>query len=624
MKYAPTFAASVFKTVLLLSALLIIYAAYTAKSDGCGGLFGPNGPRYTPPADVVWPGMPPPPSGGITPPGISAPGGPSTPGPAMPGGGVTGPGTGGGGPRGIKGAQTKKGRGATSSSVTWEYWWARNHFQYMEFPDIFENEGLYPATPRPKASGAKVSALREQVIELIRPLLEDKSARLRRGALIGLARMNAGEYLPHVTALLQDRNQTVRDAAVLALGLYSEGEAKHTLFHIAKGTEVACKSLGQSSVPDYIREFALISLAMSGTQGVDAVLKSLVLDSKCSPEIRAMALEGLGLLGGEDAAKILMDFVESGKAPKELLASAVTALHKTKDPAVLPFLDKCLYSDCIPMRQSAAQGLGYLARPGDEESVKKLFKCYKGTYDQALKGFCLVAMGQIGGGVAIQYLDHVVLKGQSADRAWACLGLGLALRDHKGKQGEEHLLSQLKESGNRSIRGAAAIALGLVKSHSATEELIKMLRRGDDPGLRGYCALALGMIGDPVAATPLQRALGGDELPQVKTRAALALALMRNKRSAPDLKNLLLNTTSDVTKSFVSLSLSYMGEPSIVQDLLAPMEEAARDDLTRMYCVQLTTKLLSRWTKPYLERLAAGSNFACEYPVVAYLLEFGI
>lgn len=624
MMRTPTFAANVLKAALLLSTLLMIYAAYTVTSDGCGGLFGPNPPRYNPPADIVWPGTPPPPSGGITPPGITAPGGPQTPGPAMPGGAATGPGTGGGGPRGIKGAQTKKSRPAATSSATWDYWWARNHFQYMELPDIFENAGLYPATPHAKASSAVVSALRGEIISLISPLLDGKSARLRRGALIGLARLNASESLADVTALLQDRNQTVRDAAVLALGLYSEGEAKHTLLHIAKGTEVACKSMGQSSVPDYIQEFALISLAMSGMQGVDAVLKSLALDSKCPPEIRAMAMEGLGLLGGEESAKILMDFVKSGKAPKELLASAVTALHKTKDPAVLPFLDKCLYSDCIPVRQSAALGLGYLVPPGDEEPVKKLFKCYKGTYDQALKGFCLVAMGQIGGSVAIQYLDHVVLKGQSADRAWACLGLGLALRGHDNEKGEEHLLSQLKGSGNRSIQGAAAIALGLVKSQPATEELIKMLRRGDDPVLRGYCALALGMIGDPAAATPLQRALGGDELPQVKTRAALALALMRNKSSVPDLVNLLLNTTSDVTKSFVSLSLSYMGEMNVIKDLLAPMQEAARDDLTRMYCVQLTTKLLSGWTKPYLERLAAGSNFACEYPVVAYLLEFGI
>ncbi|MFH2000308.1 MAG: hypothetical protein ABIK28_11545, partial [Planctomycetota bacterium] len=48
------------------------------------------------------------------------------------------------------------------------------------------------------------------------------------------------------------------------------------------------------------------------------------------------------------------------------------------------------------------------------------------------------------------------------------------------------------------------------------------------------------------------------------------------------------------------------------------------DDLTLSHFVHLSSKLLSGRLAPYLDRLASGSNFACEYPLVGYLLNFGI
>ena len=50
-----------------------------------------------------------------------------------------------------------------------------------------------------------------------------------------------------------------------------------------------------------------------------------------------------------------MDFVDDMKVAKELLASAVTAPPDRSSCAVRPFLEKCLYSDSIPVRQSAAR-----------------------------------------------------------------------------------------------------------------------------------------------------------------------------------------------------------------------------------------------------------------------------
>ena len=92
----------------------------------------------------------------------------------------------------------------------------------------------------------------------------------------------------------------------------------------------------------------------------------------------------------------------------------------------------------------------------------------------------------------------------------------------------------------------------------------------------------------------------------------------------PRLVDLLIRSGNDTTKSFVALALSHMGDPAIVERVLHAMERYTLDDLTQAHCVQLTAKLLSGRPTPYLDRLSADSNFACEYPIVGYLLDFGI
>jgi HEAT repeat protein len=137
--------------------------------------------------------------------------------------------------------------------------------------------------------------------------------------------------------------------------------------------------------------------------------------------------------------------------------------------------------------------------------------------------------------------------------------------------------------------------------------------------------MALGLIGDPSAAPTLEDALRSDKLPQVRTQAAMALALLANTRSAQELVDLILETNNDSTKAFVTLSLSFMAD----LDTLEAVHEIMRandglDDLTLSHLVHLIAKVLSGRAVPYLDRVASGSNFACEYPLVKYLLDFGI
>jgi HEAT repeat protein len=474
------------------------------------------------------------------------------------------------------------------------------------------------------AVGSSLDLLRKKSIYLFRPYLDDPSARLRRSALIGLALLDDKASLPKMIEKLRDGNQTVRDSALLALGILDHAAAKHCLLHMAKGTPSAREVLDQSKVPDYFRGFAELSLALDRSDGIDNLLRAIVSDTKVSQPVKAMALEGLGLLGGEESAKFLMDFIETGRSAPELSATAVSALGKTSIPMTVPFLQKCLFAEDLPTRQSAAMSLGRISPEGDEEMSKALYRAYRHSNDQALKGFSLVSLGMIGGPAALEYLSQVAARGSNADMAWACLGSGFALQKGSNAKTIERLIFLAGSHPNRSTRSAAAIALGLGKVQAAVEPLIRMLEGGDDPYYRSYCALALGMIKDPRALGPLRKVMKEERIPTIRTQAALALALLRDRSAVPEMMEVLLTSTNDGTKAFVALSLAFMGDLQSVEIIHNTLIEKELDDLTLSHCVHLTSKLLSGRILPYLDRLAAGSNFACEYPLVADLLDYGL
>ncbi|MBU0755524.1 MAG: HEAT repeat domain-containing protein, partial [Planctomycetes bacterium] len=156
------------------------------------------------------------------------------------------------------------------------------------------------------------------------------------------------------------------------------------------------------------------------------------------------------------------------------------------------------------------------------------------------------------------------------------------------------------------------------------DPLADVMEKGDDPMHRGYCALAMGMIGKDSSVKPLKKLLRTETIPQVRSQAALALAQLRDTTAVSELIDFLIESDNDTTKAFVALSLAYMGDLQIVDQIHNIMQMTPLDDLTLSYCISLSTRLLSGQPKPYLSRVAAGSNFACEYPMVSYLLDFGL
>lgn len=267
---------------------------------------------------------------------------------------------------------------------------------------------------------------------------------------------------------------------------------------------------------------------------------------------------------------------------------------------------------------------GGLAGMGNREIIKDLYTCFRHTNDQALEGFSLASIGLIGGEEALKRLFHVAMHGKSSEQAWACLGLGFALRDHYDGEVVRHLIHQATTRGNRSIRGAATIALGIGRCKEAVPQLVLILKKGDDPLLRGYSAQALGMIDDPEVLPHLRESLRSDRLPVVISQVVLALGLLNDRESVPELADLMIHSSSMVVKSMISWSLMYMGDPRTIDIVLDSLNHDDLDVHTSTVSICLLSRLLSSQTKRFMDRIAAFSNFACEFPIVEELLNSSI
>ena len=561
--------------------------------------------------------------GGPTIPGPAVPGGPTTLGPAGRGGITGGPGRPGGG----RGAFTKRNRAAATRANTWEEWWARNRFRFLYFPgkgpckwNVYTPSGKKSPVP----SAGAPSAFRLKCARAISPFLKSPSAQVRRTAALALGRLDDETSLPTVIAFLEDRNETVRTAAVLALGFFHSSRARYILLNIAGGTRAGRRFVNVSTLPPAFRGYAGIALALARDRDAARVLTAAAEDEDNDPGARALALEGLGLLGGPKALRFLSSFTERKKTDTRLLSAAVTALGKTGDPSALSVLLKCLAAKETPLRQSAALALADLAPRGDPDAVNALFHAFSGTCDPCLKGFALTAIGEIGGVEAVKRLKVVLKRGTSGDLPWAGLGLGIALSTMPGVKVPDVLLVKLEKNGSASTRGAMAVALGLARCKEAVPDLIRLVAEGGDPYLRGYCALALGMIGDPAAIPVLRDALLEKNLYPLCIQAVMALSLMHDRGSVPQLIDFLSTSNNLSVKMISCRGLMWLGADEEIDRLLDFLATTRSKEGTYMAVITLLSKLAVGQKIPFLGRVAARSNYSCEYPVVASLLENGI
>lgn len=566
------------------------------------------------------------------------PGNPSSPGTGGPGIAPPGPDkpTTQGNGRSVPGGPTRRSGGSGAftrpfwndpSLIThWEEWWLRNQHQFLNFPSEksdFQIAGTAPVFTN-QAPRIDVEELRTRSLEVFRPYLDHKSARLREAALISLGIMNDGDSLSKIIELLNDNNQMVRQSAIISLGLLDNTRARYTLLNLVENTSKGIRKAEHDALPSDIQSIAMVLLALNRPDVARPILKEISNNRSKALGIRALSLVGLGVTGKEESVEVLEDFIKNKRNNYQLLSTAVSSLGNTGEACALPLISNRLKSKYPAVQQSAALSLGHCAPKDDPHAISLLYRCYKNTRERTLRGFTLVSMGRIGGSPAVQSLKKVYKNSASLDRPWICMGLGIAAHDTDSIWAETTLLHELKESSNRSTQKAAAVALGLSGCETAADELIRILENGDDHYLRGYCALSLGMIRAPSALPLLRKTLLEENVPQVNTQSAMALGLMNDRISIPNLLDLLIKTKNETTKLSASRSLVYLGNLYVAERLLSHLASKNTDEITSVYCMELISKLITGNKVSRLKQVSSYSNYACEFPIMTYLFDLEV
>jgi HEAT repeat protein len=196
---------------------------------------------------------------------------------------------------------------------------------------------------------------------VFRTSLTDSDAEVRRSGIRGLWECEERDLIPVLAGLmLTDSDQSVRAEAALALGRY------------------ALKAeLGEIRVSD------------AGM--VDDALRKAIADGGQTIDVRARALEAVGVRSEPWVAEIIEEAYDSG--PYRLRVSALHAMGRNCDPRWLSTLLSELKSDDPETRFEAATACGSL---GDESAVPALQALLEDD-DAEVQEAAIQALGRVGG-----------------------------------------------------------------------------------------------------------------------------------------------------------------------------------------------------------------------------------
>jgi HEAT repeat protein len=591
------------------------------------------------------------------------------------GGGSLGPGT---------GAPGRKSGGVTGPGYEdWTFWWNFNKDPILRVRDAVHGRqrgsrtvGWLHRTGR-TAGGSQIvtatqAAIRNRIVPALRDLLEqdDLNFDIRSAAAIALAKIGDPEVTPHLIRMTRNERATGRyhkivvESAALSLGLLQDDtdETRELLLEV-----VADRDRDGS----FVRPFAAVSLGLlagAGEGGVDPAVTETLLrvlaGKEPGPDVKPACLLALGLAGDEAAVPDLLHMLERGQARSKRadalgdveLAYAVEALGRigapgtAEDPtavvdALLQRTDPRRFRNKA-LRRSVAIALSHVAanaEPGEQRRVvNALARVATDGKDASECNFAMISLGRLGAAAdvdpavrqrIVRVLGWQLEKASPAavKQPFAALALGLVGRgivEAGGPVPEDFVRAPLRakfaEARNPRVRGAYAIASGLVRDPRAVEALhATFLDRGSDTRLRGYCALSLGMIGDRTASASIARVLADEDENDrtLRVQTAIAAGLVGDGAVIEPLVKLLTSDESQYVLGSAALALGQIGDERAIGPLVAIANgEGDHPNLTRALATVALGQIGDRADLPVLSRVAEDVNYRAHVPALAELL----
>lgn len=448
----------------------------------------------------------------------------------------------------------------------WEFW-----FEH-ERDVLFRGEPDFPAravNDRGTYGNEDWAVERQDLLLTSIPLLIDALdsplPAVREAAALSLGRIGYGSADVFLQRATKDKVESVRQAAHMGLGLNSSESGAAYLIDVFEEDHDPAN-----------RAFAALGLGLSGRVEAGSALKvylNSVLYGEtwgADEDLTLAAIVAAGVHGSQDFTPLLMNLLEEisrQKGHHRLVAASIQGLGALQDSRARPMLEKMLHAKGDRIPESAAQALGRL---GDRAAVHALAEAYTESHDTRLRGFCLLAMGRLGGRQAEVKLKELMPEKKeeaSIHASWA-LAAGMCRLDGAypklartllyGTDDREHEEDRAPRRDEETLRGAAAMALGMYGAPGAKSQLAVCLEAdGVDPSFRGYLAMGLGMLATH-PADELLLELAKDREAPVQTRRGIATGLGRSnsERTSIALVEMLIRDEDDSVRWSAARSLA--------------------------------------------------------------------
>ncbi|MCB9831177.1 MAG: HEAT repeat domain-containing protein [Planctomycetes bacterium] len=586
-----------------------------------GGTTGPVG------SGTTGPGAPTPGSPGSPPGGTPAPGGTGT---GVPGSGAT--------PGGYR-------KPATDANLTWAAWWFFNDDKYLNLKakirseeNETDNADLFAGNAFGGDEVTKVNAkmIREQVNPILKLALKDPFFDTRAAALIALGKAGMPESLADLKTLMNDEHKQVRESSFLAMGILGNKEAIPTLVATMNDTTEARKWVDQTNgIDTRTRAFAALGIGLIGarendlsdTQAVSALVDMMnAKENEKQRDLQIAPIVALGIMKAKEAVPALIKFFDDKSNQAWARAYAATSLAKIGDPAALDPITKGLKDKQNAVVQSCAMALGVLAKPEDKDAVDGLQKLTKSGADLGAKNFAIMSLAEIGGEENRNFIAKMTKKGNIFERSFSALGMGIYYyqNPNDATKGEicEDLHKFFKAEKNPDIRGANAIALGLMAYEPAGADILETLKDGGQASLRSHLCIALGLMRYTAATPEIRRTVSDKGDIDLRRSASIALGLMGDKEAVAVLqKEIEASENSLAVHGAVTQGLGFIGDRSAVPTLIKFLRERDKyQDSTRAFAAVALGLLGDKDDIPIISKISEHNNYLIRTDAIGEVL----
>ena len=647
---------------LVLAASVTGSLLFLAAGDlsGHGGVY--RGPGDTvPPTAGGGPGTGGPNTGGPVTPG---PGGPTTPGggrgPTTPGGGPAVPGGGGGAPRGPTtpgGAGGKKNRGGEGFEQ-WQFWWEYNKEPYLNLRERLGSStsqsggiGFLTGAGRKNAASTSkrptASEVNAKIVPILKSVLDEDDADIVDSAVLALGRVVRADsgslVLEDIKASLKNSNITVKQSAILALGVLGSTEAIPTLVEIMNDSSSGRQILGErNAVQNLQRAFAAVSIGYIGApEGIQALKDAVTKNRDSETDLRSAAIIGLSLMEQEkeDITQFLLEHLKDDKMERVTRAQIPVALGRLGAEAAVPELLRIIKSrreKDIRLEESCVIALGLLSQPEDAEVIDALQEMIQESNNEQARHFSFISLSQIASKAAAEaeryegflndlvnkfFLKELTKPKKKTHQPWAGIALALMGRDLDKNSMlratiSQKLLETFEDSNNPLYKSAFAVGLGLMESVGSGAVIAEVMDDTNDLGLKGYLALSLGMMRYTEALPDLRNLVLDNRDAKMRLQVATSLGLMGDVEAVPTLLDALKGAETLFVISSLARAIGLVGDRSAID----PLEELISDDrapgLARAFGCVAIGLIAEKTNVPWNTKITQNANYRTVLPVL--------